>query len=267
MTCLLYTERIVLYCLLVTTPSVSVCKAYIFLVKISKYMVYCNLWTILSTTNVYQSRKKGFYGLFRFVASKDSSLSIFLWETNKSIICQISMSNIRGENYRPYIQKILLNIIHNVQVGEPDENVCWKLGQKGFTIKTLYNALQTRAPSKKIRHCGDWNYVLNSGKIVVSDVERTLTKDNMRRRGWDGDVHCVFCASDESMGSLVDWAAHSVMWAPMATLHSSSHGEFTSYVPPHLQQLGMWLSKLKTHNMGVVWNSVNLHKTIDCRAD
>ena len=46
---------------------------------------------------------------------------------------------------------------------------------------------------------------------MVSDVERTLTKDNMRRRGWDGDVHCVFCASDESMGSLVDSAAYSVM--------------------------------------------------------
>ena len=45
---------------------------------------------------------------------------------------------------------------------------------------------------------------------MVSDVERTLTKDNMRR-GWDGDVHCVFCASDESMGSLVDSAAYSVM--------------------------------------------------------
>jgi hypothetical protein len=75
----------------------------------------------------------------------------------------------------------LLTTIHNVNtcVCERDDRVRWRLGQKGITVKSLYNALQVRRPDRAFKQL--WCMKLR-GKIKiflwVIMWGRTLTKDN-----------------------------------------------------------------------------------------
>ena len=53
--------------------------------------------------------------------------------------------------------KDLLEVIEKVKLREGEDRVMWKLGS--FTVKTVYNALQTRLPIKNFKqHCGLSNY-------------------------------------------------------------------------------------------------------------
>jgi hypothetical protein len=57
----------------------------------------------------------------------------------------------------------LLHIIHNVTLREGEDRVTWKLGLKGLTVKSLYNALHViRKPVKGFRQLWNMNIL---GKI------------------------------------------------------------------------------------------------------
>jgi hypothetical protein len=88
----------------------------------------------------------------------------------------------------------LLNIIHNVVLREGEDRVTWKLGNKGFIVKSLYNVLHVRQPVKVFKDL--WKMKL-PGKIKiflwVVIWGKTLTKVNLGRRGWGiSSVHVLF---------------------------------------------------------------------------
>jgi hypothetical protein len=94
----------------------------------------------------------------------------------------------------------LLHIIHTVTLREGEDRITWKLGTKGFTVKSLYNALHVRKPVKGFRQL--WNMKIlgiNQKYLMDTYVGKTLTKNNRRKRGWDGATQCMFCALDESI--------------------------------------------------------------------
>jgi hypothetical protein len=73
---------------------------------------------------------------------------------------------------------------------ERDDKVTWKLGNKGFTIKSWYNALQVRQPVKLFKDL--WKMKLPwKSKIFLWVVMwgKTLTKVNLGMRGWG--IHSI----------------------------------------------------------------------------
>jgi hypothetical protein len=69
----------------------------------------------------------------------------------------------------------LLDIIHGVDLGQGDDKLAWKLGKKGFTIKFLYNALQTKT------HVKVFKKLLNFSCCFAVGVR--LTKVKLKKRG------------------------------------------------------------------------------------
>jgi hypothetical protein len=71
---------------------------------------------------------------------------------------------------------------------------CWckKTPTGAFSVKTMYRALNiTHALPFKI-------------KILVWYIYKgvTLTKDNLARKNWHGDLKCSFCIADENIQHL-----------------------------------------------------------------
>jgi hypothetical protein len=48
----------------------------------------------------------------------------------------------------------LVDLVGKVVLRDGDDKVGWKMGHKGFTVKTLYNALQTRPPITNLNSYG-----------------------------------------------------------------------------------------------------------------
>jgi hypothetical protein len=97
----------------------------------------------------------------------------------------------------------LLEIIHSTVLSPRDDKLRWIPGKKGFTVKSLYNALQSRPVIKPFQKL----WVLKIPAKIKTFLwrliwGRTLTKDNPRKRRWDGDSNCVFCAMDEIIDHL-----------------------------------------------------------------
>lgn len=97
----------------------------------------------------------------------------------------------------------LLTLINSVQLSVSNDAVAWKIGNKGFTVKFLYNSMQTEKPQKIYKVL--WKMKLPAKiKIFLWLLlwKRILTKDNLKKRGWLGDHSCMFCAGDESIDHL-----------------------------------------------------------------
>lgn len=85
------------------------------------------------------------------------------------------------------------------------DRLCWNLTKQGtFNVKSFYNALcvqQTNVPFKKV-----WKFKIPLKiKIFIWLIlkGRTLTKDNLFKRGWrKGDTNCQFCDQQETIQHL-----------------------------------------------------------------
>jgi hypothetical protein len=97
----------------------------------------------------------------------------------------------------------LLDIIHGTNLSPGDDRVSWSLSDKGFSVKSLYNKLQTRIPVKVFSKMWELK-VLAKVKCFMWSLMwgKTLTKMNLLKRGWASDKQCMFCASDESIDHL-----------------------------------------------------------------
>ena len=92
----------------------------------------------------------------------------------------------------------------NIQLVDRDDMVLWKIGKKGkFTVKSVYDALTSS--NTGIYHKRIWK-----GKIpekikiflwlLANDA--ILTKENLRKKNWQGDPSCVFSDSIETVSHL-----------------------------------------------------------------
>lgn len=118
-----------------------------------------------------------------------------------------------------------------------NDKLKWNLSEKGFSVKSMYNSLQTRRPKKVYKVV--WKLKLPSKiKIFLWLVlwGRILTKDDLLKRGWSGDHHCLFCAGDETIN-------HLFFHCPVARFVCGViHIAFgLRSVPASLEQLGGWI--------------------------
>jgi hypothetical protein len=64
----------------------------------------------------------------------------------------------------------LLHIIHGTNLSPGDDRVSWSLSDKGFSVKSLYNKLQTRIPVKVFSKM--WELKVSAkGKVLYVEFE------------------------------------------------------------------------------------------------
>ena len=94
---------------------------------------------------------------------------------------------------------------------------CWD-GRGIYTVKSMYSHLCDSIP--KNQHANLWKAKLPLKiKIFMWLIENDaiLTRDNLARRGWQGDKRCNFCLENESINHLFfDCAMARYVWSLVA---------------------------------------------------
>jgi len=84
------------------------------------------------------------------------------------------------------------------------DSVIWKLEKKGtFSVKTVYNGLSRSETG--IYHKRIWKGRIPAKiKIFLWLIsnDAILTKENLKKRKWQGDPQCVFCDNLETTDHL-----------------------------------------------------------------
>ena len=69
---------------------------------------------------------------------------------------------------------------------------------------------------------------------------RTLTKDNLRKKGWEGSNQCMFCASDESICHLFFLCPVArLLWGILQCASNSPQQ------PTSMEELGVWINSFQ----------------------
>jgi hypothetical protein len=92
----------------------------------------------------------------------------------------------------------------NFQLDNSQDNIFWNLGKsRKFTVKSVYDGL-TKDDSG-LYHKKIWKSKIPA-KIKIflwlMTFDVLLTRDNLRKRKWQGDPCCVFCDCEESIPHL-----------------------------------------------------------------
>jgi hypothetical protein len=100
--------------------------------------------------------------------------------------CLIFRRRLWGDLAREWCK--LLDIIHGTNLRSGDDRVSWSLSDKVFSVKSLYNKLQTRVPIKVFGKMWELKVPAKDKCFLWSLMwGKTLTKMNLLKRGWVGD--------------------------------------------------------------------------------
>jgi hypothetical protein len=96
----------------------------------------------------------------------------------------------------------LVACCNTFQINNQKDKVSWSLDKKGYSVKSFYSKKcdQVRVPYYFL-----WKTnVPQKIKVFLWLVlrNRILTKDNLKKRNWQGPVECVFCGIAESIDHL-----------------------------------------------------------------
>jgi hypothetical protein len=97
----------------------------------------------------------------------------------------------------------LVSCCNQVILSDQEDRIMWNLGRKGFSVNSIYkNKMEDQVliPYKFL-----WKSKLPQKiKIFIWLVVRNkiLTKDNLKKRNWNGSLECCFCGVDESIDHL-----------------------------------------------------------------
>lgn len=106
-----------------------------------------------------------------------------------------------------YLQewKDLITQFQAFQLSDTLDSILWRWSNKGkFSVHSLYSWLEYGGvPNLEFKSI--WNAKL-SLKIKIflwlTRQNKILTRDNLIRRGWQGDLSCVFCSDPETVNYL-----------------------------------------------------------------
>jgi hypothetical protein len=106
-----------------------------------------------------------------------------------------------------------------------DDSIIWLIEKGGrFSVKSVYNAV-TNDDSIKIF-------------LWLMSNDALLTKDNLKKRKWQGDPSCVFCDCEETISHLFfQCPVAKVIWVVVAKYFGASN------IPMNLQQCWLWCEK------------------------
>jgi hypothetical protein len=141
----------------------------------------------------------------------------------------------------------------NIQVVDSDDTIVWNACKKGkFTVKSVYDALT-------VSHTGTYYKRIWKGKIpekikiflwlLANDT--VLTRENLKKRNWQGDPSCVFCDSLKTTSHLsFQCPVAKVIWIIVAKCFGAPN------IPTNLEQCWLWCEKWfpygkKFHHLGV----------------
>ena len=99
----------------------------------------------------------------------------------------------------------ILNIISSISFTHETDNIAWRWSESGlFTVKSLYQFLNFRGvqPTTTLL----WWKLPVPPKIRafmwLTNKNKILTKSNLHRRRWTGDLTCLFCMELEDSNHL-----------------------------------------------------------------
>ena len=98
----------------------------------------------------------------------------------------------------------LRSLCRGVLLSDSRDTIKWKLGGKGFSVKSFYRYLKARTVKFPKRFL--WKVIVpnNIKKIMWLVARRSiLTKDVLTHRGWEGDSLCQFCNLEEDADHLL----------------------------------------------------------------
>jgi hypothetical protein len=154
---------------------------------------------------------------------------------------------------------------NSFQLKSDPDIVRWSIESNGkFSVKSLYNGLTQN-------ESGMFHKRIRKGKILAKIKKflwlitnnAILTKDNLRKRKWQGDPSFVFCDCIETVDHLFFQCCFAkVVWMVVAKCFSANN------IPCNLQQCWFWCEKWlpfgkKFHPWGVgaicwaIWKSRN----------
>jgi hypothetical protein len=139
----------------------------------------------------------------------------------------------------------LLDIIHGTNLRSGDDRVSWYLSDKGFSVKSLCNKLQTRVPIKVFGKMWELKVPAKVKCFLWSLMwGKTLTKMNSLKRGWVGDKQCMFYASDESIDHLFfAYPLARFVWGIFQCAFD------TPKQPQKMCEVNIWLNKMQASHM------------------
>jgi hypothetical protein len=97
----------------------------------------------------------------------------------------------------------LVALYANYTLSDQEDRVKWCMGNKGFTVNSLYKKNSIDQATVPYRFM--WKSKLPQKiKVFIWLVVRNkiLTKDNMKKRSWHGSSECCFCGGLESIEHL-----------------------------------------------------------------
>jgi hypothetical protein len=130
--------------------------------------------------------------------------------------------------------------LNQVTLSQDSDHVIWKWSKTGkFTMKSVYDQIIKRDEGLRTTEYGKQSF-LKKIKVFMWLVEQRaiLTKDNMKKRNWQGDPDCYMCGQFESTNRLFfECPIAKVIWGVIAlSFHQND-------MPSNYNQLWPWLEK------------------------
>ncbi|KAJ4769913.1 hypothetical protein LUZ62_054170 [Rhynchospora pubera] len=99
----------------------------------------------------------------------------------------------------------LVHIIHCTQLSEEEDAMCWRWDPKGsFSTHATYNFLAFRG-IQVIKTNTLWKLGIQhkiKAFMWLMMHNRILTKENLSKKGWQGNTYCIFCGQLETCDHL-----------------------------------------------------------------
>jgi hypothetical protein len=137
--------------------------------------------------------------LFEFAYDKDITVHNVISSNFQSLTFRRRLIGDLGEAYND-----LITLCSDVLLSGEDDTSVWLLGSKGFSVNSLYKKMKNSlidVPSNFL-----WNTRLPH-KIKVflwlARNKKILTKDNLFKRHWQGNLDCIFCGLLEYIDHLL----------------------------------------------------------------
>ncbi|XP_020253777.1 uncharacterized protein LOC109830826 [Asparagus officinalis] len=192
------------------------------------------------------------------------SLYSLAWSNNVSIRSQGNLQN-NNWHWHPLLKRSITSVPHSVKldfmncigmhkISNQVDIPLWSLTSNGlFSVKSLYDFLISRG-IKSSTYSIVWNPLLPSKIQIFTwllSMNRLHTKDNLLKKGWQGDPLCVFCKSNPETAEHIFFSCNfaSNVWKHF----SDYHLPFTW--PYSLEDLMLYIASLDKKE-GILWKCI-----------
>ncbi|XP_020272700.1 uncharacterized protein LOC109847877 [Asparagus officinalis] len=148
----------------------------------------------------------------------------------------------------------LLNLINQQSITNQPDNPRWSLTANGsFTVKSFYDFLNSRG-IKYAFYKVAWNLILPSKIQIFTwllSLNRLHTKDNLIKKGWQGDSNYIFCGTQAETKNHIFFSCNT---AKSIWIHFGNY--FLPFIwPSSLEELLISVTSLRKLE-GIIWRTL-----------